>query len=218
MILAAGRGERMRPLTDSVPKPLQQVGGKTLIERHVLALAKAGIQHIVINLAWLGHLIKEHLGDGSRFNLVIDYSFEDKALGTLGGIVNALTLLKEEQFVVMSADIVTDFDMQPLLKKILLQQDIAHVVLIEESEFKGDFSLELGRVKEPNQSAYTYGNIGIYRRQYLTSYEAGQVLDLGQYLREGVSKNRVSGQLFSGLWSNVGTIDELTRINQLMST
>ncbi|KRH79136.1 MAG: hypothetical protein B7Z60_02795 [Ferrovum sp. 37-45-19] len=217
MILAAGRGERMRPLTDTMPKPLQLVKGKTLIERHVEALARAGVEHIVINLSWLGHLIEKALGDGSRFQVTIDYSVEESALGTLGGIVNALPLLQEEQFLVLSADIFTDFDFQPLLNRSLENQDVAHLVLIEKSPFEGDFSLHLDRVQEPNQTAYTYGNMGLYQRQALTAFPSGQVLDLGQYLRQAVARQQVSGQLFTGLWSNIGTINELTRINQLMS-
>jgi MurNAc alpha-1-phosphate uridylyltransferase len=216
MILAAGRGERMRPLTDTLPKPLQKVGGLTLIERHITALAKAGIKHIVINLAWLGDLIEKQLGDGSRFNLIIDYSYEQSALGTLGGIVNALALLQEKQFLVISADIVTDFDFQPLLSHSLTGHDLAHLILIEESNFKGDFSLQRHRVTMPEGRSFTYGNIGLYQRQGLTHFQPGQVLDLGQYLRHLISLNQVSGQLFSGLWSNVGTIEELTRINQLV--
>jgi len=216
MILAAGRGERMRPLTDTLPKPLQKVGDLTLIERHITALAKAGIKHIVINLAWLGDLIEKQLGDGSRFNLTIDYSYEQTALGTLGGIVNALALLKEKQFLVISADIVTDFDFQPLLSHSFNSNDLAHLVLIEESNFKGDFSLQSHRVIMPEGRSFTYGNIGLYQRQGLMHFQPGQVLDLGQYLRHLISLNQVSGQLFSGLWSNVGTIEELTKINRLL--
>ncbi|MCC6067943.1 nucleotidyltransferase family protein [Ferrovum sp. PN-J185] len=216
MILAAGRGERMRPLTDILPKPLQKVGDLTLIERHVTALAKAGIKHIVINLAWLGHLIEQHLGDGARFNLNIDYSYEQTALGTLGGVVNALTLFKEEQFLVISADIVTDFDFNSLLNHSIDSHDLAHLVLIEESHFKGDFSLQSHRVTMPEAQSFTYGNIGLYQRRGLMHFQPGQILDLGQYLRQLVSSNQVSGQLFSGLWSNVGTIEELDRINQLL--
>jgi N-acetyl-alpha-D-muramate 1-phosphate uridylyltransferase len=217
MLLAAGRGERMRPLSDSIPKPLLKVQGRSLIEWQILALARAGIKRIVINHAWLGRQIEEALGQGLSFGLQIVWSPEHQALGTAGGVVNALSKLEGDIFLVASADIFTDFDYQTLNPFLSLNQnqDLAHLVMVDDQRVKQDFDLDEGRVCLSEAPSLTYGNIGLFHRALFEGLIPGQDADLGKLLRRSVEHNKVSGQQHTGHWDNVGTPDDLSRVNKL---
>jgi len=205
MILAAGRGERMRPLTDSCPKPLLQVKGKSLIEYHLEALKRAGMQSVVINLSWLGEQIEQALGDGSRYGLKISYSYETEALETAGGIIQALGELDDE-FVVVNADVFTDFDFSRLLK--LRHQ--AHLVLVPNPEHnsQGDFSLEQGLLSNQQQQRYTFSGIACYKKTFFDGIGSGKRA-LAPLLRAGAEQQQISAELFTGVWSDVGNPQRL---------
>lgn len=211
MILAAGRGERLRPLTDKLPKPLIKAAGKSLIEYHIENLAKAGIKNIVINTAWLAEKIHQQLGDGSNYGVEIQYSDEDEALETAGGIINALPLLGKEEFIVINGDIWSDFDFANLPE---LNSEIqAHLILVTNPEHnqKGDFSLQDKLIKNTGESMYTFSGIGLYRAKFFAKKKTG-ILPLAPLIREKCKNNLVSGQLHKGEWTDVGTI---TRLQQL---
>ena len=209
MILAAGRGERMRPLTDHIPKPLQCVHGKPLIVWQIEGLRAAGFTDLVINHAWLGEQIEALVGDGARFGVRVRWSREGVALGTAGGVATALHLLTEPEFLVVSADIFTGFwgfwGQTP--------SDDAHLVLVDEPSVKTDFSLQDGRVIPAGQKALTYGNIGLFRRSFFATTEPGKTAELGPLLHQAVARGTVSGELFTGQWVNVGSADDLAHLN-----
>jgi len=211
MILAAGRGERMRPLTDSVPKPLLPLAGRPLIEYHLEALGAAGIREIVVNLAWLGSMIREALGDGRRFGVHIRYSDEgEAALETGGGIFKALPLLGDEPFLVVSGDIRTDYPFAAQLGR-LAAQDVAHFVLVPNPPYHptGDFALSADRVMLDGERL-TYANIGVFRPEFFAGCTPGKFA-LAPLMRRWVSAGRVSGELYAGRWHNIGTPEELAR-------
>jgi len=210
MILAAGRGERMRPLTDRQPKPLLEVHGKPLIVYHVEALARAGFEQIIVNLSWLGEQIRARLGDGREFGVSIDYSEEPEALETAGGIVQALPLLGE-RFVVVNADIFTDYDFAGLSDC----DAIAHLVLVANPAHNhgGDFSLSDGVIGNDGVPLYTFSGIACYRRRFFDSLEPGKRA-LAPLLREAAARGEVSGELFSGDWSDIGTPGRLDELNR----
>lgn len=205
MILAAGRGERLRPLTDRTPKPLIEVAGKPLIVHHLQALCRAGISRVVINVSWLGQQIRERLGDGSEFKLEIRYSEEKEALETAGGIVQALPMLGE-RFLVINADIFTDYDFG-LLRSANSQ---AHLVLVPNPEHnpQGDFSLEDSNVGNDGPSRYTFSGIAQYHRTFFSRQVPGKRA-LAPLLRAGAERGIVSGELLAGHWSDVGTQERL---------
>ena len=213
MILAAGRGERMRPLTDTTPKPLLTVGGKALIEHHIEAVARAGIHDIVINHAWLGEQIEQHLGDGSRFNVRIQYSRElGKALETGGGIFKALPLLGEEPFLVINGDIFTDIDIASLPSHI---DGLAHLILVNNPEHNlgGDFALVNGKVQSTGLTMLTFSGIGVYRPELFTGCQPG-AFPLAPLLRQAMVQGQVSGSHFQGLWLDIGTPERLAQLNR----
>jgi len=210
MILAAGRGERMRPLTDSVPKPLLSVGGKALIVRHLEALARCGVHEVVINHAWLGDRIEAALGDGSRFGLRIRFSPEAQALETAGGIANALHWLGEEPFAVVNADVFTDFDLCSLRARgarLQRDDDLAHLVLVDNpvQHPLGDFALEAGRVLADGARRLTFSGIGVYHPRLFSGIVPGTRAALAPLLREAMARGRVSGEHHRGAWDDVGT-------------
>lgn len=214
MILAAGRGERMRPLTDTAPKPLLAAGGKPLIQYHIESLKAAGVCDIVINLAWKGAMLREALGDGSRFGVHLHYTDEgDHALETGGGIFNALPLLGEQAFIVVSGDIWTDFPMTTLRTR-LAAPDVAHFVMAPNPDFhpRGDFVLHEGRVREGEGLRYTYANIAILTREFFDQCQPGK-FPLVPVMRRWIRENRVSGELYTGEWRNVGTPAQLNELN-----
>lgn len=211
MVLAAGRGERLRPFTDSLPKPLIKVGGRALIDWHLAALARAGFKQVVVNLSWLGERLRAALGDGSRFGLTIHYSDEGPvALETGGGILKALPLLGPEPFLVVSADIFTELDFAPLR---LEPAALAHLVLVPNPAHnpRGDFALEGGRVVLTGER-FTYGNVGIYRPEFFAGCTPGR-FPLVEPLKRAIAAGAVSGELFTGQWSDVGTPERLTELN-----
>jgi MurNAc alpha-1-phosphate uridylyltransferase len=213
MILAAGRGERMRPLTDTIPKPLLDVRGETLIERHVRACANAGIRRIVINLWWLGAQIRDRLGDGSRYGVEIIYSEEAPApLETAGGLVRALPLLGAGPFIVVNGDIYTDY---PLARLQLGMDADAHLVLVPNppQHESGDFGLAGARVLAEAAQRYTFAGIAIYRRAMFESCADG-VRPLKPLLVRAIERGCCSGELYQGLWEDVGTPGRLAALNR----
>jgi MurNAc alpha-1-phosphate uridylyltransferase len=222
MILAAGRGERMRPLTDALPKPLLPVAGKPLIEYHIEALAAAGMREIVINLAWKGAMIRAALGDGARFGVRIQYSDEgDAALETGGGVFNALPLLGTAPFVVVSGDIWTDYPLSNAAT-LLADGDVAHFVVVPNPDFhlRGDFGLADGRLTAQDDLAkgdrYTYANIGVVRPEFFAGCQPG-CFALAPLMYEWIAKGRVSGELYTGRWHNVGTPAQLRALDSELS-
>ena len=212
MILAAGRGARMRPLTDHTPKPLLLAGGVPLIHHHLAALSRAGLRRVVINHSHLGYKIEAALGDGSRWGLTIDYSSESQgALETGGGIYNALPLLGEGPFLVVNGDIWTDFDYAGIDCP---EKSLAHLVLVENPSHHpgGDFQLVDGRVYESGADRLTFSGIGVYRPELFANCKAGP-FPLGPLLRSAIAHGEVSGEYFSGNWIDVGTPERLRELN-----
>jgi MurNAc alpha-1-phosphate uridylyltransferase len=218
MILAAGRGERLRPLTDNTPKPLLEAGNKKLIEHHLYALSAAGYSDVVINISHLGQHIIDALGDGSRYQLAIHYSDERNAvLETGGGIVKALPLLKSDPFLVINGDLWTDFDLSKLPEKI---DSLAHLVLVKNPEHhpQGDFSLEGDRVieKKNHQPSWTFSGIGIYSHELFKQCKEGR-FPLAPLLRKHMVKEQVTGEIYDGLWFDIGTRERLDELNNLLA-
>jgi N-acetyl-alpha-D-muramate 1-phosphate uridylyltransferase len=215
MILAAGRGERMRPLTDVTPKPLLPVGGKTIIEHTLIQLVSSGFKEIIINHAHLGQQIEDYLGDGQRYGATIQYSPEgEQGLETAGGIINALPLLGNEVFMVVNGDIATNFPFEILLNQSV---DLAHIVLVNNPlhHEHGDFGLEPnGRVTLNSVEKFTFSGIGLYHPDLFKDIPFGSS-KLGSLLRQAMSEQRVSGQKFSGFWMDIGTPERLETLNRL---
>lgn len=213
MVLAAGLGTRMRPLTEKTPKPLLKAGGRALIEYHILALAKAGFRELVINTAWLGEQIEAHLGDGERFGVQIEYSREGEPLETAGGIIKALPLLGTEPFVVVNGDIWTDFDFHRLHRK---PEGLAHLVLVDNPAHNagGDFALdESGNVRDRGE--LTFAGIGLYHPDLFAGLDAGE-RKLAPLLREAMARSRVTGEKHHGRWVDVGTPERLKELDQML--
>lgn len=215
MILAAGKGERMRPLTLNTPKPLIPVAGVPLIEYHLRALQRAGIHEVVINHAWLGEKIEAHLGDGARFGLHISYSKESQPLETGGGIYKALTMLGDEPFIVVNGDVFTDYDFSKLVQPI---QGLAHLVLINNPQhhLEGDFSLAEGRVLSPQAETLTYSGIAVLSPELFAECQAG-AFKLAPLLRQAIAQGRVSGEHFNGGWIDVGTQERLAAAEAVLA-
>jgi len=209
MILAAGRGERLRPLTDTVPKPLLEVRGRPLIEHHLEALSRAGFTEIVINLSWLGNQVRDRLGNGADFKVTIEYSDEPEALETAGGILQALPLLGE-RFIVVNADIFTDYDFAGLKRP----HSSAHLVLVENPQHnsQGDFSLAESMVGNDGPTRYTFSGIAQYQRSFFDGLVPGKQA-LTPLLRAAAKQQQVSGELFTGVWSDIGTLERLQALN-----
>lgn len=213
MILAAGRGERMRPLTDAMPKPLLVVGGKPLIQYHIESLAKAGVREIVINLAWKGAQLREALGNGARFGVNILYSDEgDAALETGGGIFKALSLLGPE-FLVVSGDVWTDYPLTRAATQ-LAAGDVAHFVVVPNPDFhqRGDFGLRGNRLTDQGER-HTYANIGAFRPEFFDGCKPGRFA-LAPLMYEWIGKGRVGGELYCGRWYNIGTPAQLEQLDR----
>jgi N-acetyl-alpha-D-muramate 1-phosphate uridylyltransferase len=212
MILAAGRGERLRPLTDRTPKPLINVRGKPLIEWHLEKLVRAGVRDIVINLSWLGAQIRESLGDGKRWNARIDYSEEGAIpLETGGGIFRALPLLGPEPFFLVNGDVFTNLDYPQL---VLPANALAHLVLVPNPAHhtKGDFGLLNGQVVDGPEPRYTYSGIGVYHPELFAGCSDGR-FPLVPLLRKAMSSQQVTGEFYDGLWTDVGTVERLHLLN-----
>ncbi|MGB5540201.1 MAG: nucleotidyltransferase family protein [Gammaproteobacteria bacterium] len=212
MILAAGRGERMRPLTDRTPKALLRVGGQTLIEHHIHAMVRAGITDLVINHAHLGEQIVRALGDGAAYGVAIRYSPETgAALETGGGIFNALPLLGAAPFLVVNADIWTDYDFTGLPRDI---DGLAHLVMVDNPPQHpgGDFSLSAGRLAQRGPAMLTFSGIGVYRPALFEGCAAG-AFPLAPLLRRAMDAGQVSGEHYTGRWYDIGTPQRLAQIS-----
>lgn len=214
MILAAGRGERMRPLTDTTPKPLLDVAGQPLIGWHLQALRAAGFAQVVINHAWLGAQIEARLQDGAAYGLQLTYSAETQALETAGGIATALPQLSPDgatPFLVVNGDVFTDIDFaQPALQS-LAPGRLAHLILVPNPEHHptGDFALAAGLAVAEGSPLYTFSGVGLYHPALFAQTPAGQPAKLGPLLREAMAQGLVSASLHQGQWLDVGTVERL---------
>lgn len=217
MILAAGKGERLRPLTLHTPKPLVRAGGVPLIEYHIQALAAAGFDEIVINHAWLGQQIEDHLGGGERFGVRLRYSPEGEPLETGGGIFRALALLGEAPFVVVNGDIWTDYDFARLRRPLA---GLAHLVLVDNpvQHPGGDFVLTEGQVREgePGQAQLTYSGIAVLHPRLFEQCQP-EAFKLAPLLRQALTLGQVSGEHFAGQWIDVGTHERLADLERLLA-
>ena len=215
MILAAGRGERMRPLTDSCPKPLLQVGGKALIEHHIDSLKKANITSLVINHAHLGEQIEDYLGNGEKYGVEIQYSAEHDALETGGGIYKALPLLGNAPFIVVNGDVWCDLDFSLLPKKIT---GLAHLVMIANPAHNptGDFYFNEGRLHSDKGSKLTYSGIGVFSPALFAHCTAGR-FPLAPLLRNAIAENKVTASYYQGEWVDVGTPERLSDLNDYVN-
>lgn len=208
MILAAGRGERLRPLTDKTPKSLVEVGGRSLLERHLDHVKAAGIETVVINLGWLGDRIVERVGSGRRHGLEVIYSQEgDNILETGGGIFKALPMLGDGPFVVINADIFTDM---PVPEVTLADDQLGHLVMVPSPEYRagGDFDIEEGLIRNSSEQSLTFSGVAIYRPQLFDGCEPGR-FPLAPLLRAAAADGRLSGSLYEGLWADIGTPERL---------
>jgi MurNAc alpha-1-phosphate uridylyltransferase len=216
MILAAGRGERMRPLTLTRPKPLLEVGGRPLIEHHLRALSAAGCNPVIVNLSWLGAQISAALGDGSRFGVEVRYSDEGpEPLETGGGIFRALPLLGPAPFLVLNGDVWTDYPYAHLLDR-LAPGDVAHLVLVPNPSHNagGDFVLEDGRMVEGAAGErFTFSGIGVYRPELFDGCRDG-IFKLAPLLRAAARAGRVSAELYRGDWLDIGTPARLAELDR----
>ncbi|MDR1424511.1 MAG: nucleotidyltransferase family protein [Azoarcus sp.] len=219
MILAAGRGERMRPLTDTCPKPLLAVAGKPLIVRHIERLAAAGIVDLVINHAHLGHMLEAALGDGAACGVHIRFSPEPPgALETAGGIRQAMQFLGDDPFVVINGDVFCDADLKALAAKagtLSATGDLAHLLLIDNPEHhpQGDFALLDGRVLDGREPRLTFSGLAAYHPKIFANIEAGQHARLAPQLRAAMAEDRVSGEHYRGRWVDVGTPQRLAALD-----
>jgi N-acetyl-alpha-D-muramate 1-phosphate uridylyltransferase len=217
IVLAAGRGERMRPITDRIPKPLVPVAGKPLIAYHLEALARAGVRDIVINLSHLGAQIPAALGDGSRFGVRIQYSDEGPvAFETGGGIFNALPLLGPAPFIVVNGDIWTDFDFSALAldpgadARLVLVPNPPHVA-------RGDFGLDGDFIIESDRDRFTYSGIGVYSPEFFAGCQPGK-FPLLPLLKRAIAARRLRGQVYRGEWSDIGTPERLAQLEEQLRT
>jgi len=212
MILAAGRGERMRPLTDTLPKPLLNVGGKMLIEYHLEKLKAAQITDVIINHAWLGEKIEQALGDGTKYGLNIHYSSEDEALETAGGIINALPLLGREAFIVINGDIYCDYDISNLPASL---SGLAYLVMVNNPLHnpEGDFLLtKSGDIEPAGEKKLTFSGIGVYHPDLFKDHPEGK-LALAPVLRKAMDQNKVKGEFYQGIWHDIGTPERLNELD-----
>jgi MurNAc alpha-1-phosphate uridylyltransferase len=217
MLLAAGRGERLRPVTDTLPKPLVEVAGRSLIERHLDRLAAAGVNMVVINLGWLGAKIIERIGGGSRFGLDVLFSDEgENVLETAGGIQRALPLLGREPFLVVNADIYTDMALPcPMPEK----DELGHLVLVPKPSFRerGDFGINKGKLDNPAAPSYTFSGVASYAPAFFSDLEPGRA-PLAPLLRAAAGRGELGASLYEGRWADVGTPERLAALNAEVST
>jgi len=213
MLLAAGRGERLRPLTDRVPKALVEVAGKPLIAWHLERLAASGCREAVVNVSHLGEAIVARIGDGKSFNLRLQYSREETPLETAGGIAQAAHLLGPAPFLLVNADIYCEVDFRRLLGH-ALGDALAHLVLLPNPPHnaKGDFALEGARVRNEGAPRYTYAGVAVVSPQLVKDVRPGDKAPLAPPLRAAAGVNRLTGELFTGLWQDVGTLERLSEL------
>jgi len=213
MLLAAGRGERLRPLTDEIPKALVEAGGKPLIGWHLERLARAGFREAVINVSHLGERIVERLGDGSGYGLRLSYSRERERLETAGGIANALPLLGTEPFLLVNADVYCECDFVRL-REVALGERLAHLVLVPNPPHKdkGDFSLRHGMVGDEPGARYTYSGVALMKPALVAPVKPGDKAPLAPLLYDAARRGKLGGELYEGLWQDVGTIERLAEL------
>lgn len=220
MILAAGRGVRMRPLTDVRPKPLLEVGGKPLIVWQIERLVAAGITELVINHAHLGQQIETTLGDGSRYGARISYSREAEALESAGGVVNALHLLGPAPFLIVSADIYVDCDYRRLAESAALLKDgtLAFLWLVNNPTWhpRGDFALIDGFLRLDEEPRLTYSNIGIFHPEFFAGTEPGTKYPLLPLFNRAIAAGRIKGAVLGGMWDNIGTPQQLAALDEAL--
>jgi len=219
IILSAGRGERLRPLTDETPKPLLKAGQFRLIEHTINALVQAGFNDIVINTAHLSEQFPQLLGNGDTYNATIAYSPEQEGgLETAGGIINALPLLGDEPFLVVNGDIWTDYPFDNLSQFTLKPSMLGHLIFVDNPEHnpQGDFSLASGLVKLGGNNKLTYSGISIYHPKFFAGYDV-QRLALKPLLLEAIEKQQLSGEHYLGQWSDIGTVERLQELTEQLS-
>lgn len=222
MILAAGRGERMRPLTDRIPKPLINAGGRPLIAHLIERLANAGFTDLVVNVSHLADLVERGLGDGSRFGVRIAYSREEQALETGGGIAYALPLLGSGPFVVVNSDIYSDFDFARLASAAAAFDRSgarAHLVMVDNPIHHphGDFALSAGRVSDDGPNRLTFSGIGAYLPDLFAGVQRGSKCQLAALLRSAMKQDAVTGEHHGGLWMDIGTPQRLSELERLLA-
>ncbi len=225
MILAAGLGNRMRPLTDHTPKPLLCAGGKPLIEYHLEKLQRAGIREVIINLAYLGEKIRAHLGDGQRFELEITYSSEPEPLETGGALLQALDLLGTDTFLLINGDVWCDLDFAQFIRQPLNETQLGHLLLVTNPEFhpRGDFALASNGllVNDPDNShpqRFTFGGISLLKPDIIANYpDKRPKFPLAEVLRRAIAHQQLTGQVHSGHWSDVGTPTRLQELDNYLS-
>lgn len=222
MILAAGLGQRMRPLTDHLPKPLLEVGGKPLLQYHLEALQVAGVENVIINLAYLGDKIRAFVGDGSRFGLQVEYSVEPEPLETGGALLQALPLLGTESFLLINGDVWSEFSLASLIHRKLSPSQLGHLVLVPNPDFHpaGDFALADNGflINDINTARYTFAGISLLSPEIIRSYpDARDKFPLGEVLRYGINQKKLTGEVFAGRWSDVGTPERLLALQEILS-
>ena len=219
MILAAGRGERMRPLTDHTPKSLLEVNSKSLISMIIYSLSRAGVTELVINLAHLGEKIAAALGDGSALGVRISYSRETEALETAGGIAYALPLLGDEPFIAVNADVYSDYDFSALLlaaQRLQATGPLAHLVLVDNppQHPRGDFALENGRVQRDGITKFTFSGMGAYHPALFAGVTRGARARLADLLIAAMPEGHVTGEHYRGRWHDIGTPERLAAVDR----
>ncbi|HSH98312.1 MAG: N-acetylmuramate alpha-1-phosphate uridylyltransferase MurU [Methylophilaceae bacterium] len=218
MILAAGRGERMRPLTDHTPKPLLLVGGKPLIVWHLERLVQAGFRDVIINHAYLGHQIESVLGNGDQWGLSIHYSPEVSALETAGGIAQALPLLGESPFLVVNGDIFTEIDFFKLTDA-LIPANLAHLVMVDNplQHPKGDFTYQGGKLLPEGSAKLTFSGVGVYHPDLFKNIIRGEAAKLAPLLKAAIAKGLVTAEHYQGVWHDIGTPERLAELDRRLN-
>lgn len=225
MILAAGLGNRMRPLTDHTPKPLLCAGGKPLIEYHLENLQRAGIHEVIINLAYLGEKIRTHLGDGRRFGMQISYSTEPEPLETGGAIMHALELLGDDPFLLVNGDVWCDIEFAQFIEHHIAPHRAGQLLLVPNPDFhpNGDFALDANGLllEDPDKihpQRFTFGGISLLKPEIVTNYpHKRQKFPLVEALRHAINQQQLSGQVHFGHWSDVGTPARLQELESYLS-
>jgi MurNAc alpha-1-phosphate uridylyltransferase len=219
MILAAGRGERLRPLTERTPKPMVEAGGKPLVDWHLQRLAAAGIREAVVNVSHLADQIVAHVGDGARYGMRVAWSREAEPLETAGGIANAGGLLGEAPFLLVNSDIYCECDFAAL-RSLHLGASVAHLVLVPNPAHHaaGDFTLEAGRVGNGDAPRYTYAGVAVMSPEIVSGVRPGDKAPLGPLLRKAASERRLAGELYRGVWTDVGTAERLAELRTLLAS
>ena len=222
MILAAGLGQRMRPLTDNLPKPMLSAGGKPLLQYHLEALAAVGVKEVIINLAYLGEKIRAFVGTGEQFGLKVFYSEEPEPLETAGALLNALHLLGDDPFLLINGDVWTDYPLARLCSYLLADSSDVHLVLVPNPDFHphGDFSPNSVGILEnnPHLDKFTFAGISVVHPRLIKFYPNRRVkFPLGEVLKYGINQKRISAEVYSGCWSDVGTPERLLVLDKQLN-